>query len=547
MPLEILIMTEQAEPSFNDFDVDDRILKAVSKLQWTNPTPVQRKAIPLALEGKDLIVRAQTGSGKTAAYLIPVIEKLLKQKVAGDVDDGSLSLILVPSKELCKQAYRNCIDLVAYCSKTLSVIDIGNSNVNSVANLVSSANILISTPSKILAHINNKTVDLQKDLKFLVIDEADIMFSYGYEQDLKSLVNHLPKIYQALLVSATMSKDVDNLKGLVLHNPIVLKLEESDIPDDEKLKQYVIRCEASDKYLLAYALFKLNLVRGKTLIFVNSIDKCYRLKLFYEQFYIRTCILNSELPQSVRVHIVDEFNRGVYDVVIATDESISIDTNVSLPRKVKGKKKGKGKKDDKEYSVARGIDFQDVDNVLNFDFPTAAENYIHRIGRTARGYNSGTALSFVASEEDSGYLKKVEAKLKSEGGANCALTPYNFKVDEIEGLRYRVSDAFGKVTKIKVREARLKEIKGEIYNSTKLKTYFEENPKELRILKHDKVLAPTEQQPHMKNIPEYLVPDALKHIMLKPKRKRKFNVSMYDKNKKKKANNPLKTFKVSKK
>jgi len=535
------------EQSFNHFDVDDRLLKAVSKLQWTIPTPVQQKAIPLALEGKDLIIRAQTGSGKTAAYLIPVIEKLLKQKALSDEDDGSLSLVLVPSKELCKQAYRNCIDLVAYCSKTLSVIDIGNSNVSSVANLVGSANILISTPSKILAHINNKTVDLQKDLKFLVIDEADIMFSYGYEQDLKTLVNHLPTIYQALLVSATMSKDVDNLKGLVLHNPVILKLEESDIPDDEKLKQYVIRCEATDKYLLAYALFKLNLVRGKTLIFVNSIDKCYRLKLFYEQFYVRTCILNSELPQSVRVHIVDEFNRGVYDVVIATDESISIDTDVNIPtRKVK-KKKGKGKKEDKEYSVARGIDFQDVDNVLNFDFPTNAENYIHRIGRTARGYNSGTALSFVACEEDVVYMKKVEAKLKSEGGANCVLNPYNFKVDEIDGLRYRVTDAYSRVTKIKVKEARLKEIKGEIYNSTKLKTYFEENPKELRILKHDKALAPTEQQPHMKNIPEYLVPDALKHIMLKPKRKRKFNVSLYDKNKKRRANDPLKTFKVNKK
>ena len=446
---------------------------------------------------------------------------------------------------MCKQAYRNCVDLVAYCSKTVSVIDIGNTNVSNVSNLVASANILISTPSKILAHINNKTVDLQKKLKFLVIDEADIMFSYGYEQDLKLLVTHLPKIYQALLVSATMSKDVDNLKCLVLHNPTVLHLEESDIPDDEKLKQYVIRCEGSDKYLLAYALFKLNLVRGKTLIFVNSVDKCYRLKLFYEQFYIRTCILNSELPQSVRVHIVDEFNRGVYDIVIATDESINLDTNVSVTRKMKKKKKGK--KDEKEYNVSRGIDFQNVDTVLNFDFPVSAENYIHRIGRTARGYNIGTSLSFVASEEDNKNVQKVEAKLISEGGSNCVLSPYNFKVEEIEGLRYRVSDAFNKVTKIKVKEARLKEIKGEIYNSTKLKTYFEENPKELRILKHDKVLAPTEQQPHMKNVPEYLVPDALKHIMLKPKRKRKMNIPFYEKNKKKKMNDPLKTFGTAKK
>jgi len=170
---------------------------------------------------------------------------------------------------------------------------------------------------------------------------------------------------------------------------------------------------------------------------------------------------------------------------------------------------------------------------------------VHRIGRTARGYNTGTALSFVASEEDSNSLKKVEEHLKC--GSNCVLTPYNFKVEEIDGLRYRVTDVFNKITKIKVREARLKEIKSEIYNSEKLKTYFEENPKELRILKHDKVLAPQEQQPHMKNIPEYLVPDALKHVLLKPKRKRKQqHVPFHNKNKKR-ANDPLKTCKVTKK
>jgi len=537
--------------SFNDFQIDDRLLKAIAKLHWSQPTPVQSKSIPLALEGKDIIMRAQTGSGKTAAYFIPVIEKLLKWKSAKEEGDPrNLYLVLVPSKELCKQAYRNCVDLLAYCSKIVSVIDIGNSPVNSVASLAGSADILISTPSKLLAHINNKTIDVVNELKFLVIDEADIMFSYGYEHDLKLLVNHLPKIYQALLVSATMSKEVDNLKGLILHNPVVLELEESDVPDEDKLKQYVVRCEATDKYLLAYALFKLNLIRGKCLIFVNSIDKCYRLKLFFEQFYIRTCVLNAELPQSVRVHVMDEFNRGVYDIVIATDDSIEMDANTTVPartlKKGKGKKK-KGKKEDKEFNVARGIDFQDVDNVLNFDFPPTAENYVHRIGRTARGANTGTALSFVASEEDSTNLTKVECKLRS--GSKCVLTPYNFKVDEIEGLRYRVTDVYNKITKIKVREARLKEIKSEIYNSEKLRTYFADNPKELRILKHDKVLAPNEQQPHMKNIPEYLVPQALKHVMLKPKRKRKQqHIPFHDNNnKKRRTNDPLKTFKVTKK
>jgi len=282
------------------------------------------------------------------------------------------------------------------------------------------------------------------------------------------------------------------------------------------------------------------LIKGKTLIFVNSIDKCYRLKLFFEQFYIKACVLNSELPQSSRIHIVDEFNRGVYDTVIATDEAAIVNTDVAL----KTEKKKKKSKNSKEYNVSRGIDFQDVDNVLNFDFPTNSDSYVHRIGRTARGHNSGTALSFVATLKDHEYLQDVEKQLKSPGETDKVpiLKPFNFKIDEIEGLRYRVNDAYNGVTRLKIKDARLKEIKGEILNSTKLKAYFEDNPKDLKILRHDKILAPTDQRPHMKNIPEYLVPEALKHVMLKPKRKRKQFVPFHDKSKRRKQDDPLKTF-----
>jgi len=250
--------------------------------------------------------------------------------------------------------------------------------------------------------------------------------------------------------------------------------------------------------------------------------------------------LNSELPQSSRIHIVDEFNRGVYDTVIATDEAAIVNTDVAL----KTEKKKKKSKNIKEYNVSRGIDFQDVDNVLNFDFPTNSDSYVHRIGRTARGHNSGTALSFVATLKDHEYLQDVEKQLKSPGGTDKVpiLKPFNFKIDEIEGLRYRVNDAYNGVTRLKIKDARLKEIKGEILNSTKLKAYFEDNPKDLKILRHDKILAPTDQRPHMKNIPEYLVPEALKHVMLKPKRKRKQFVPFHDKSKRRKQDDPLKTF-----
>lgn len=528
---------------FTDFELDSRLLKGISKIGWSVPSLVQEKAIPLALDGKDVVIRAKTGSGKTGAYTIALIQKVLKAKKKGSIDfEKLISIILVPSKELCKQVYRNVLELCSYCSRDVTIFDTGNSNIQNSKALVSNADILIGTPSKILAHINNETINTKKDLKYLVIDEADIMFSYGYENDICTFISYLPKIYQAMLVSATFSKDVENLKNLMLHNPISLRLKESEFPEEEKLSQYIVKCEASDKFLLIYALFKLNLIQGKSLIFVNSVDKCYRLKLFLEKFYVKSCVLNSELPQYSRVHIVDAFNRGEYDIIIATDEAISVNTDV-----MKKKPKKKQNSGSKEYSASRGIDFQDADNVINFDFPTTSDSYIHRIGRTARGHNSGTALSFVTSLLEQDYLSLLEEYLKSDvTDSGAVLKPYNFKVNEIEGFRYRVNDAYNSISRIKIKNARMKEIKGQILNSTKLKSYFEENPKDLKVLRHDKTLVPTDQKPHMKNIPDYLVPDALKHVMLKPKRKRKKNITFHDKSKKNK-DDPLKTFKYRKK
>lgn len=528
---------------FTDFELDSRLLKGISKIGWSVPSLVQEKAIPLALDGKDVVIRAKTGSGKTGAYTIALIQKVLKAKKEGSIEfEKLISIILVPSKELCKQVYRNVLELCSYCSRDVTIFDTGNSNIQNSKALVSNADILIGTPSKILAHVNNKTINTKKDLKYLVIDEADIMFSYGYENDIRTFISYLPKIYQAMLVSATFSKDVENLKNLMLHNPISLRLKESEFPEEEKLSQYIVKCEASDKFLLIYALFKLNLIQGKSLIFVNSVDKCYCLKLFLEKFYVKSCVLNSELPQYSRVHIVDAFNRGEYDIIIATDEAISVNTDV-----MKKKPKKKQNSGSKEYSASRGIDFQDVDNVINFDFPTTSDSYIHRIGRTARGHNSGTALSFVTSLLEQDYLSLLEEYLKSDvTDSGAVLKPYNFKVNEIEGFRYRVNDVYNSISRIKIKNARMKEIKGQILNSAKLKSYFEENPKDLKVLRHDKTLVPTDQKPHMKNIPDYLVPDALKHVMLKPKRKRKKNITFHGKSKKNK-DDPLKTFKYRKK
>ncbi|KAM3873724.1 putative ATP-dependent RNA helicase DDX56 [Diretmus argenteus] len=502
---------------FHEMGLDDRLLKAVADLGWAHPTLIQEKAIPLALEGKDLLARARTGSGKTAAYAVPVIQRILVSKQSVREQDVR-ALVLVPTKELGQQVQTMLRQLTAYCSRDVRVADIsGKADLSAQRPiLMEKPDVVVGTPSRVLAHLNAQNLVLQSSLETLVVDEADLLFSFGFEADLKSLLCHLPKIYQSFLMSATLTEDVQALKELLLHNPVILKLQGSQLPDSSQLQQYSIKCEEEEKFLLTYTLLKLRLVQGKTLVFVGEVDRCYRLKLFLEQFSIPACVLNSELPVQSRCHIITQFNQGFYDYIIATDEqSLSDPTAVPPSAAGKGKKKKAsvrgGRAKDKEYGVSRGVDFQNVANVINFDFPTTVESYIHRVGRTARADNPGTALSFVSHTELS-MLSEVEDALTGDNAA-CVLKPYEFKMEEIEGFRYRCRDAMRSVTKQAVREARLKEIKQELLNSEKLKTYFDDNPRDLQLLRHDKDLHPAVIKPHLKNIPDYLIPETLKGVV----------------------------------
>ncbi|XP_047425240.1 probable ATP-dependent RNA helicase DDX56 [Mugil cephalus] len=503
---------------FHEMGLDDRLLKAVADLGWSQPTLIQEKAIPLALEGKDLLARARTGSGKTAAYAIPLIQRILSFKQSVREQDVR-ALILVPTKELGQQVQTMIRQLTTYSSRDVRVADIsGKADLSAQRPiLMEKPDVVVGTPSRVLAHLNAQNLVLQSSLEMLVVDEADLLFSFGFEADLKNLLCHLPKIYQSFLMSATLTEDVQALKELLLHNPVILKLQGSQLPDSSQLQQYSIKCEEEDKFLLVYTLLKLRLVQGKTLVFVGEVDRCYRLKLFLEQFSIPACVLNSELPVHSRCHIITQFNQGFYDYIIATDEqSLADPTSTSQATAGKDKKKKTAKEKggqtkDKEYGVSRGVDFQNVANVINFDFPATVESYIHRVGRTARADNPGTALSFVSLTEQE-LLSEVEEALSGDN-SDSVLKPYAFKMDEIEGFRYRCRDAMRSVTKQAVREARLKEIKQELLNSEKLKTYFEDNPRDLQLLRHDKDLHPAVIKPHLKNIPDYLVPETLKNVL----------------------------------
>jgi len=242
------------------------------------------------------------------------------------------------------------------------------------------------------------------------------------------------------------------------------------------------------------------------------VDRCYKLKLYLHQFGIPTCALNCELPVTSRCHIVEQFNAGMYDIIVASDEkSLDDPTNGQGAPEPKAKK-GKRKKD-KEAGVVRGIDFQFVSNVINFDFPTDVESYIHRVGRTARGNNKGTALSFVRAKETT-LMENVEAHLQDwvPPGQDSIFTPYKFRMEEIEAFRYRARDAWRAVTRIAVREARIQEIKLEMMQSKKLKSHFENNPHDLGVLRHDKALHTVRLQAHLKDVPDYIIPPTLRRL-----------------------------------
>ncbi|KAL9029953.1 MAG: hypothetical protein Q9196_001863 [Gyalolechia fulgens] len=537
----------QTDHDFQSFGLDPRLLQAVAKEGFSTPTYVQSKVIPLALQGKDILTRAKTGSGKTAAYLLPLLEILLRHKPHEHSHKSPAALILVPTHELARQTSKVVAAFTAFCHKEIRIADLTQKVPDTVQRslLATSPDIVISTPARAALSISNSSYSVD-NTSLLVIDEADLVLSYGYEEDLQNVAKSIPRGVQTILMSATLTAEVETLKNLYCRDPVVLELEDQE-GNDGGLTQYVVRCTEDEKFLLSFVIFKLKLIKGKCIVFVADIDRCYRLKLFLEQFGIKTCVLNSGLPVNSRFHVVEEFNKGVYDIIIASDESEVLGeedrhsegssktetgpltgdngsaTNVreevtARDQSPTSRKKHKPNKADKEYGVSRGIDFKNVACVFNFDLPLTSKSYTHRIGRTARACRVGMAISFVvpssqylkhkytstpSAQHDEVTLAKI---VRHQGKKGKDIKPYEFDMKQVDAFRYRVNDALRAVTQVAIREARTRELRQELLQSEKLKRHFEENPADLQHLRHDGELRPARVQPHLKHIPDYLMP-----------------------------------------
>ncbi|XP_021864852.2 DEAD-box ATP-dependent RNA helicase 16 [Spinacia oleracea] len=558
---EEIELDDEENQSFEDLSLDPRLLRALIKKGIKKPTPIQRVAIPLILEGKDVVARAKTGSGKTFAYLLPMLQKLL-------LDSGSnkrlapSSFILVPTRELCHQVYSEVTSIIELCKAQLKAVQLirGMTAAQMKQTMSGPPDILVSTPACVLTCLKAGILQpkaIQDSLSMLVLDEADLLLNYGHGDDLRSLTAHVPKRCQCLLMSATPSADVEKLKKLILHNPYILTLPEVGGNKDELIPNNVnqswVSCKSDhDKFIYILALLKYEFVAKKMLIFTNTIDMGFRLKLFLEKFAFRSAVLNAELPQNSRLHMIEEFNAGLFDYLIATDIGQAGKDQEDSVKKPEGKNSRKRKKPklDAEFGVVRGIDFKNVLTVINFEVPQTASGYVHRVGRTGRAFTTGASVSLVSPDEMEAF-DEIKATLSDkESGKAYFINSFNSKgLDEaVKSLRYRAEDILRSVTSFCVRESRAQDLRNEILNSEKLKSHFEANPRDLDLLKHDKVLSKKEPPAHLRNIPDYLVDPAtqeasniVKLTRLAMGNNRKPSQRPSQKRKSKRKRDPLKT------
>ena len=563
--------TNQHINTWEQLGLDARILKALKKKGFDCPTEVQSRAIPLVLSGKDVIARAHTGSGKTLAYLLPMIHKIMRDQEIHFLNNPR-ALVLVPTRELANQVKDEAALLLDLCAHSLRAGELpGAGSTDGLLREFAGAppEVLIATPARLLQCIHDglfPSGSLTTSLELLVLDEADLLLSYGYQEDIRRIAEVVQRGCQCMLLSATFKDDLLSFGAFVLHNPVHLNLEDAvaqrrqnslslldgPLTREPRISHFTLEVCAQDKLLYCLALLRFGLCERKTLIFVLHPDTAIRLRLFLDKFGISCCALHDQLPANSRTHVLQEFNRGIYDHMIAVADDAhndmdgpnampSDDTELCFesrfrdkPDRKKMKKKKKKKKEEEEeeaeeeeeekankkksdsvrdgmirdFGVVRGIDFKQVRTVVNFDMPLSASSYLHRIGRTGRAGQTGTAITFV-TKADENRMRGLHQGLLTLGGNAAAvaneMTPFKrLPESSAEALRYRVEDTARTVGRAAVREARVREIQAELLNSQRLASHFEENPEDLSLLKHDITLSKQRPLPHLTHLPTYL-------------------------------------------
>lgn len=364
---------------FDELLTNDSVLDGLWDMHFDECTPIQEQTIPPVLEGRDVLACAQTGTGKTAAYLLPVINELAE---GGFPENAVNCVVMAPTRELAQQIDRQ-LQGFAYFMPVSSIAVYGGTDGYTYdqqrKSLKMGADVVIATPGRLLAHLSMGYVDLSK-VSFFILDEADRMLDMGFYDDIMQIFSHMPKETQVLMFSATMPPKIQQMAKKILKNPIEIKLAVSK--PAEKIQQSAYICYETQKMPLLKRIFK-EQPPQRVIVFSGSKLKVKNLAREFRRMPFKVAEMHSDLDQTARDNVMLDFKAGKTQVIIATD------------------------------ILSRGIDIDDIEMVINYDVPHDAEDYIHRIGRTARANRDGRAVTFVAPEE-AFRLKRIEKLLEKE-------------------------------------------------------------------------------------------------------------------------------------
>ena len=375
---------------FNEFGFNPQLLEGIEAIGFETATPIQERAIPVILEGKDLIASAQTGTGKTAAFLLPVIHKITSLpagKVSSEQDGNIHALVIVPTRELAVQIDQH-FQGFSYFTPVSSIAVYGGTDGISYSQeqqaLTEGADVVICTPGRMIAHLNNNYVKIS-EVKYLILDEADRMLDMGFHDDIMKIISFLPAKRQNLLFAATMPGEIRMLAKKVLDNPVEINIAVSK--PVERILQAAYIVYDNQKIPLIKELL-LNKKLRSVLIFCSTKVKTKQLSSELKKIGFSVEDIHSDLDQKSRENALMNFKSRKLQILVAAD------------------------------ILSRGIDIEDIDLVINFDVPNDHEDYIHRIGRTARAETDGVAITFVNEKEQSrfasieNFLEKTVYKVK---------------------------------------------------------------------------------------------------------------------------------------
>ena len=365
---------------FDELPLSDQVLDALWDMHFDECTPVQEKTIPVILDGRDVISCAQTGTGKTAAYILPLLTNLAYD----DHDPDKLNaIIMAPTRELAQQIDQQMEGFgfyVPFSSVAIYGGNDGGSWGNQTSGITKGADIIIATPGRLLSLINIYSPDFS-GVKYFILDEADRMLDMGFYDDIMTIVRKLPKNCQKIMFSATMPKDIRKMARAIMNNPVEVKIAVSRPP--EAIRQLAVELNETEKTNTIVDLVVGKKALNKVIIFVGKKQRVKDLTHALRMKNIDARPMHSDLDQKEREAVMLDFRNGKVQVLVATD------------------------------IVARGIDVDDIPLVINYDVPRDAEDYVHRIGRTARAENNGTAITLV-SDQDKRFFQKIERFLHKQ-------------------------------------------------------------------------------------------------------------------------------------